>query len=340
MQRHRVLYVPPPSHTEKVFRPATYARMLQRFDVVASTSEQRWSAEELAEKIHGCEALVTGWGSPAITADVMERADQLRLIAHSAGSIKSLVRKEIAEEYLLPRGIPLFSANHAIAYNVAESTIGYMIMVSHYFLEHVLHVRETTAWASPEIPKSGQFLRGSRVGIVSASTVGREVLQLLQPFDVTTRVHDPHLSDWDAGRLGVQRAELNDLFAESDFVSVHAPSIPQTRRMIGAEQLRLLRDGAVFINTSRGSVLDHDALTREAATGRIRVVLDVSEPEPLPGDHPLRRMPNVFITPHVSGAGAYGYLKIGDMTLEALEARFNERPVRGAVNFERYELLA
>jgi phosphoglycerate dehydrogenase-like enzyme len=340
VQRHRVLYVPPPSHTGKVFRPATYARMLQRFDVVASTSEQRWSSEELAERIHGCEALVTGWGSPSITADVMERAEQLSLIAHSAGSIKSLVRREIADQYLIPRGIPLFSANHAIAYNVAESTIGYMIMVSHFFLEHALHVRQTTAWASPEIPKTGQFLRGSRVGLVSASTVGREVLHLLQPFDVTIRVYDPHLSDWDAGRLGVQRAELRDIFAESDFVSVHAPSIPQTRRMIGAEQLALLRDGAVFLNTSRGSVLDHDALTREAATGRIRVVLDVTDPEPLPGDHPLRRMPNVFITPHVSGAGAYGYLKIGDMTLEALEAHFDERPVRGAVNFERYELLA
>jgi len=314
--------------------------MLQRFDVVASKSEQRWSSEELAERIHGCEALVTGWGSPAVTADVMERADQLSLIAHSAGSIKSLVKREIADQYLLPRGIPLFSANNAIAFNVAESTIGYMIMVSHYWLEHVLHVRTSTGWASPEIPKTAQFLRGSRVGLVSASTVGREVIQLLQPFDVDIRIYDPHLSDWDAGRLGVQRAELHEIFAESDFVSVHAPSIPQTRRMIGAEQLRLLRDGAVFLNTSRGSVLDHDALTREAATGRIRVVLDVTEPEPLPGDHPLRRMPNVFITPHVSGAGAYGYLKIGDMTLQALEDRFNGRPVRGAVNFERYELLA
>jgi phosphoglycerate dehydrogenase-like enzyme len=215
-----------------------------------------------------------------------------------------------------------------------------MIMVSHYFVEHTLHVRSTTGWSTPAIPKTGQFLRGSQVGLVSASTVGREVIQLLKPFDVTIRVYDPHLSDWDAGRLGVQRVELNDLFAQSDFVSVHAPSIPQTRRMIGAEQFRLLRDGAVFINTSRGSVIDHDALTREAATGRFRVLLDVTDPEPLPGEHPLRRMPNVFLTPHVSGAGAYGYLMIGDLTLQALEDHFAGQPVRGAVNFDRYELLA
>src|SRR6185436_10028865 len=107
VQRHRVLYVPPPSHTEKVFRPEVYERMLQRFDVVASKSEERWSSRELAERIHGCEALVTGWGSPAVTAEVMERAESLRIIAHSAGSIKSLVAREIADDHLIPRGIPL-----------------------------------------------------------------------------------------------------------------------------------------------------------------------------------------------------------------------------------------
>ena len=95
--------------------------------------------------------------------------------------------------------------------------------------------------------------------------------------------------------------------------------------MIGARQLARLRDGALLINTSRGSVLDHDALLREAETGRIRVVLDVTEPEPLPADHPLRPLPNVYLTPHVSGGGAYGYFQIGDRTLEALEAYFADR---------------
>jgi phosphoglycerate dehydrogenase-like enzyme len=110
--------------------------------------------------------------------------------------------------------------------------------------------------------------------------------------------------------------------------------------MIGARQLARLRNGALLINTSRGSVLDHEALLHEAQTGRIRVVLDVTEPEPLPADHPLRPLPNVSLTPHMSGTGAYGYFKIGDMTLEALEAGFAERPVVGAVDWSRYELLA
>jgi phosphoglycerate dehydrogenase-like enzyme len=110
--------------------------------------------------------------------------------------------------------------------------------------------------------------------------------------------------------------------------------------MIGEKQLKLLRNGAIFINTSRGSVVDHDALLTEAQTGRITVALDVTTPEPLPPDSPFRKLTNVILTPHVSGAGHYGYYTIGATTLQALEDFFAKKPVQGAVDFSRYELLA
>jgi phosphoglycerate dehydrogenase-like enzyme len=109
---------------------------------------------------------------------------------------------------------------------------------------------------------------------------------------------------------------------------------------VGAAQLRLLRDGALLINTSRGSVLDHEALLQEARTGRIRVILDVTDPEPLPADHPLRALTNVALTPHQSGAGAYGYARIGEMTLQALRDGLAGRPVAGAVRLDAYDRLA
>jgi phosphoglycerate dehydrogenase-like enzyme len=183
-------------------------------------------------------------------------------------------------------------------------------------------------------------LRGSVVGIVSASKVGREVIKLLDPFNVTILIYDPYLSDWEAGNLGVEKVVLNALFSRSDLVTVHAPSIPETNKMIGAEQLKLLRDGTTLVNTSRGSVIDHDALLAEARTGRILITLDVTTPEPLPPDSPFRGLPNVFVTPHVSGPGAYGYAKIGEMTLAALEDFFAGRLVVGAVDFDRFSLLA
>jgi phosphoglycerate dehydrogenase-like enzyme len=335
----RVLYLPPPSHTARVFQPETHAALLEEFDVQAVEKEGRVTSEELAERVAGCDAVVTGWGSPALTPAVFERADRLRLVAHAAGSVKFLFTPEVVENYLRPRGITVFSANAAIALNVAEYTIGAMIMVARQFVEQVQAMRHNLR-GDPAVPSSSRYLRGAVVGLVSASKVGREVIRLLQPFDVTALVYDPYLSTEDARSLGVTLASLDDLLTRSDIVSLHAPSISETRHMIGAEQLRRLRDGALLINTSRGSVLDHDALLAEARTGRIRVLLDVTDPEPLPIDHPLRALPNVYLTPHVSGAGAYGYFRIGESTLQALRDGLAGRPVAGAVPLDVYDRLA
>ena len=271
-------------------------------------------------------------------AEAVERACGHHPLIHP--DYQGLVPREIVDTYVVPRGLTVFSANRAIALNVAEYTVGVMIMVPRRFVEQTTAIRTSDAWRDPNLAPNALYLRGATVGLVSASTVARELIPLLRPFDVRILVYDPYLSDRDAGRLDVEKVELEALFERSDIVSLHAPSIPETRHMIGARQLACLRDGALLINSSRGSVLDHDALLKEAETGRIRVVLDVTEPEPLPADHPLRPLPNVYLTPHMSGTGAYGYFKIGDMTLEALEACFAERPVLGAVDWSRYELLA
>jgi phosphoglycerate dehydrogenase-like enzyme len=338
MNRPKILYLPTAGHTESVFRPEIFDRFQSRFDVTLNTTGANYTSTEVAEIVAGFDGIVTGWGTPLITESVMQNADALRIIAHSAGSIKRMVGS-VLEDYIVPRGICVFSANQAIAYNVAESTIGMLIMTSRRWVDFIAHIRSGN-WNRDELGWGGQCLQGSVVGIVSASTVGREVLKLLKPFNVTPLLYDPFLSDWEAGRLGVEKVELNDLFARAELVTVHAPSIPKTNKMIGAEQLKLLRDGTTLVNTSRGSVIDHDALLAEARTGRIYVMLDVTTPEPLPVNSPFRKLPNVFVTPHVSGAGNYGYAKIGEMTLAALENFFADKPVAGAVDFSHFKRLA
>ncbi|MCZ6676419.1 MAG: hydroxyacid dehydrogenase [Candidatus Poribacteria bacterium] len=338
MSKPKILYLPTSEHTEKVFKPEVFARLRNRFDVTLNETASNYTSDQVAERIAGFDGVVTGWGAPPITEGAMQHADALRIIAHSAGSVKRLVG-EVIDKYIVPRQICVFSANEAIAYNVAEYTVGALIMTSRRWVDFIAHTR-SGKWQREEVTSNGQFLRGSVVGIVSASKVGREVIKLLKPFNLTLLIHDPYLSDWDAGNLGVEKAGLNDLFARSDLVTIHAPSIPETNNMIGAEQLQLLRDGATLVNTSRGSVIDHDALLAEARTGRILITLDVTTPEPLPVDSPFRHLPNVFVTPHISGTGAYGYAKIGEMTLAALEDFFADRPVFGAVDFDRFGLLA
>jgi phosphoglycerate dehydrogenase-like enzyme len=247
----KVLYLPTPSHTKKVFTKETFQRLMEHFDVTLNEAEVNYTTEQVAQKVRRFEGLVTGWGNPPLTEKVFENADRLRIIAHSAGSVKWMLPEDVIRKYVIPRGICIFSANQAIAYNVAESTIGLLIMTSRRFLYHALAIREKGVWRDPSIPQNGQFLMGSTVGIVAASKVGREVIRLLKPFDVEILVCDPYLSEWEAERLGVRKADLDDLFSNCDFVTIHAPLTPETRGMIGARQLKHLKDGAVLVTTLR-----------------------------------------------------------------------------------------
>lgn len=339
MTKPAVWYLPTPAHTSRVFRETTYARFLRIFDVAANASDTNFATADVEAGAAGFEAVVTGWGTPQLSAKVFEVGADIRIVAHSAGSPRAVVDDALVRDVLIPRAITLFSANLAIALNVAEHTVGMMIVMSRRVIEHALTIRNEGVWRHPNLPQTGQFLRGATVGIVSASKVGREVLKLLKPFDVRVLVHDPFLSEYEAGALGVEKAELNDLFRRCDIVSIHAPSLPATRRMIGAQHLRLLRDGAVLINTSRGAVLDQQALYEEAKTGRIFVHLDVTDPEPPSPDEPLRILPNVVITPHISGAGTYGYHEIGESTVRALEDFFSERTVQGRVDLNVWDRI-
>lgn len=340
MEKRKVLCIPTESHIKRVFRKETLERLKRRFDVTFNEKGRDYTSEEVADKIEGFDGLITGWGSPPLTEPVFENADRLRIIAHSAGSIRHILSRDIVQRYILPRKICVCNAVKAIAYNVAESTIGLLIMTSRRFLDHVNSIREKPVWRDTAIPWNTQTLNGSTVGIVAASTVGREVIRLLQPFDVEILVYDPYLSEWEAGRLNVKKTTLEELFKRADFVTVHVPVTEETIHMINGRHLKLLRDGAVLVNTSRGKVIDHEALLKECETGRIMVALDVTDPEPLPPNSPFRKLKNVIITPHISGAGYYGYFKIGEMTLQALEDYFADRRVENAVNLERYDILA
>ncbi len=340
MSKKKVLYVCNAAQTRRVFYPEKYQEMCRLFDVTENNGERNWDSEEIAERAEGMDAIVTGWGAPAMIPEVFEAAPDLQIIAHSAGSVHRLIPDDIANDYVMKRGITVFSGNGAIARNVAESTVGMLLMTMRHWVHFSNYIHDTPHWRSTFYDYDGQFLLGSTVGVVAASKVGREVIRFLQPWDLDILVYDPYLPEEEATEMGAEKVELNDLFARADHVTLHLPKIADTEKMIGDEQLSLLRDGATLINTSRGWVLDHDALFRHAKQRRINVCLDVTTPEPLEPTNPLRQLDNVIITPHVSGSGHYGYKLIGDQTVQALVDCFAGREVEGAVPFERYDTIA
>ena len=114
MRKPKILYIPTNSHTERVFRKETFERMLDLFDVKINGTNTNYTTEWVAKEIAGFDGLVTGWGTPDLTEEVFENADKLKIISHSAGSVKGFL-KGVVEKYLIPRNICVFSANDAIA---------------------------------------------------------------------------------------------------------------------------------------------------------------------------------------------------------------------------------
>lgn len=322
-----------------MFEEETWSILHDEFEVYENDSFEPMPASEVACRLCECDAVLTDPDSPPLTRQMLECATDLKIIAHTAGSAKSLLSDEVVREILIPRDIAVFSGNDGLALNVAESTIGLMIAASRRWNEHVAFYKNTRLW-SEDLPRNNQFLSGATVGLVSASKVARHVMRLLQPFGCEILVFDPFLSGEEARGLGVSSVQLDELCERSDIISVHAPSLPATKKLIGAEQFRLMRDGMTFVNTSRGAVVDGEALIEECRSGRILAALDVTQPEPLPPDSPLWNLSNVMLTPRLAGEGYAGYFRIGEATLEALRDVFAGRNVAGRVPLEKWDILA
>lgn len=322
-----------------MFRPATWHELNNEF-LLIHNGVDAMTQDEVADRLQESDAIITGWETARFTRTLLNSAPHLKIVTHAAGSVKLIFDQSIVRDVLMPRGITVFSANDAIAINVAESTIGLMIMASHRWSENIAAFAQSKKRNYSYPPYNGQYLTGATVGLVSASSVARHVIRLLEAYNCRILTYDPFLTGAQARDLGVESVGLDELFASSDIVSIHAPSLPSTKNMIGEQQLKNLRDGATLINTARGSVIDHDALLNECRTGRIVAALDVTTPEPLPPESEFWNLPNVILTPHISGSGYAGYFKVGDMVHQALHNCFAGQAIRGAVPLDRWEVLA
>lgn len=250
-----------------------------------------------AEALGSAEVLFTHWGCPPLTGAALARMPALRAVVHAAGSVKHHVTDAVWE-----RGIAVSTAAAANARPVAEFTLAAILFAGKRVMEsaRAYAARRAPAGLPAYRPDLGNYRR--IIGIVGASRTGRQVIELLRPYDVTVLAHDPYLSAEEAAALGVHAVELDELVRRSDVVSIHAPQLPETRHLFDARRLALLRDGATLVNTARGSLVDTEALTAELVSGRLHAVLDVTEPEVLPADSPLYELPNVLLTPHVAGS--------------------------------------
>lgn len=280
--------------------------------------------------------VLASWGTPKYDKQLFEAMPSLKMVAYAAGTIKKIVSDE-----LWSKDIKITSAAAANAIAVAEYTVATMVFLAKNIRRVANQYKDDNKESFLALRDSPLGFNGLKVGLVGASYVGREVIRLLRSYNVTVGVYDPYLSGSEAEKVGVIKMELNQLMSWADVISVHAPKLPETQNLIGREQLQLMRDGSFFINTARGTIVDYEALAKITPQKNIEVVLDVTDPdEPLPADSPLRKLSNVFITPHIAGSRGNEQQLMGTLAVEEIKRFVNGQPLHYQVRQEDLPRIA
>ncbi|MGO4546444.1 hydroxyacid dehydrogenase [Paenibacillus sp. 2TAB23] len=293
------------------------------------TLDVRFTSEQLAEKIGEYDACITSWGSPFFTPEVLARAGKLKFIGHGAGSVASIVSDDV---FATP--IAVTSANKVLAHSTAECAVSLMFAGAWNHAGYSAGVKRGQWSVNNRETVLGVTRRV--IGLVGYGEISKQVIRMLQPFATTILLYSSYCQPSEAEALGVELCGLNELFERSDIVSLHNTWTPRTQGMIGAEQLRRLRDGGLFVNTSRGPIVNEEALVAELRTGRISAAIDVYDQEPLPASHELLSMPNVLCLPHIGGY--HGLLKreLCDFIVDELGRFAAGEPLQGKVSLEHF----
>ncbi|HID51808.1 MAG TPA: hydroxyacid dehydrogenase [Anaerolineae bacterium] len=305
------------AHYRRMFSQEAWDALAEFADVIHHPGQEPANKEELITLLPEADACITSWGVARLDADVMAAAPRLRAMAHMGSSVKRFV-----SEAFWARGMHLTSAGITLARDVAETTLGLMIVGQKRIWSLGQHVRDGGWRDSPTWDKwfSRELCR-KQVGIVGASNVGRHVMELLKPFEATILLYDPFVSAEEAAELGAEKVDLPDLLRRADVVSLHAPANEHTYHMLDAAGPALMQDDALLINTARGTLIEEEALVRELANGRFFAFLDVTDPEPPAADSPLRTLPNVVVTPHIAGC-IENCNRMGELAVEELRRFF------------------
>lgn len=308
-----------------------FAKLRQLADVVydpwitelEKTPLRIYSAEQLAERISGESADIVVVESDSVKGPVLELG--LRAIAATRGDPNN-----VDIPAATAAGIPVFNTPARNADAVAEMTVALLLAATRRLLPADADVRSGNIFRDGIIPYQrfrGWEIAGLTAGLVGLGAVGRATQWRLSGLGLQVIACDPYAAD--------ATHSLDELLAESDVVSLHAPVTDDTVGMIGAEQFAAMRDGVVFLNSARAQLHDTDALVDALRAGKVAAAgLDHFVGEWLPADHPLTAMPNVVLTPHIGGATWNTEARQAQLVADDLEALLSGRRPANIVNPE------
>jgi phosphoglycerate dehydrogenase-like enzyme len=261
--------------------------------VVWNDTESNWTSEELQDKLRDMDVCICGWGSSEFNETSLRYADRLRIIAHTGGSASNFITKALFE-----KGIKVVSGNWFFAQSLAEGTLAYMLSSLRDIPYYNKEVHEGR-WRSDYYYNEG--ILDQTIGLIGFGMTAQILVSMLKPFNVKIKVYSEHKTDEIYKEFGVERASLEEIITTCKIVSIHMAQREDTYHIINRELLKKIPNGSILINTSRGTLIDEEALADELSTGRFKAALDVYEIEPLPKESKLRGLANVILIPHMGG---------------------------------------
>ena len=241
---------------------------------------------------------VYNYGHYAFTAEYMDQMPALRVISNFGVGVDHIDLQGAKE-----RGIPVGNTPNVLDGATADMTFALLLAGARNLVKGDHFARSPDFVAYDPSFMLGQEVHHQTLGIIGLGNIGYEVARRAQGFDMTVLYHNRNRNPKAEADLGVRYVPLDALLEQADFVALNMPLTDQTRAMIGRRELGLMKESAVLVNAARGGVVDHDALLATLQAGKLHAAaLDVTEPEPLPRDHPLLAMDNVIIMPHLGSA--------------------------------------
>ena len=260
-------------------------------EVVDVSSEGR---EALEEALRDAEGLIVRSGT-RVDGPLLDVAERLEVIGRAGVGVDNIDMRAATR-----RGVAVINAPGGNTSSTAELAFALLLATARRVAEADRSVREGR-WDRKAL--RGRQLQGNTLGVIGAGRIGTEVARRAHAFGMRILAYDPYLSAERAADERIERVELDELLERADFVTVHVPLTEQTRGMIGVAEIGRMKPAAILINAARGGIVDERALAVALEQRKLGgAAIDVYETEPLPGEHPLRGVPNLVMTPHLGAA--------------------------------------
>ncbi len=281
-----------------------------------------WDDGPQSEALARAVAFIT-YGHPRVDGPLMDRAPHLKVVSNHGVGVD-----HIDCDAAKARGIAVGNTPGCLDASTADMTLALMLAAARNVVVGDKFARSPEFTHYDPSVLIGYEVTGSTLGIVGLGRIGKQVARRARAFEMRIVYHNRRRDEVAERELGVAYRSLDDLLAESDFVTLNCPLTAETTNLIGARELALMKPTGILINVARGPVVNHDALLAALKSRRIAAAgLDVTIPEPLPRDHPLLKLDNLVITPHLGSASNHTRRRMIEMSIENLNASLRGEPL-------------